>query len=93
VEAKNKLSPSNVDNLDQLKSKLASFNITHIQTIKTEVVAAARFISPQGAEQQSLLLHFKFDQATKTLDVAVKTKDKLLTELAARYFSITLAGN
>jgi AP-4 complex subunit epsilon-1 len=101
-ENKFRVAPSNAESMEELEKRLSACNIAIIQVIKTEAVAAGRLLpnktsttpSPnaEGALGELCLFHFKLE-AGKALSVQVRSKDKMITDNAARHLNIALAGS
>lgn len=98
-ESKLRVAPACVDSMEELEKKLSSCNISIIQIIKSEAVAAARLLSNSGVHSagesglgELCLFHFKLD-AGKVLNIQVRSKDKMITDNAARHLNIALAAS
>jgi hypothetical protein len=99
MEAKLRLSPCTAQSVEEVKAKLATMNITTVQIIKNEAVAAARVIrnstgstvhfeSPEMGEM--LLVHAKVDAVTKAVDFKIRAKDKVISDMASRFIAIQM---
>eukprot|EP01122_Echinamoeba_exundans_P013933 TRINITY_DN6190_c0_g1_i1.p1 TRINITY_DN6190_c0_g1~~TRINITY_DN6190_c0_g1_i1.p1 ORF type:complete len:1271 (+),score=303.12 TRINITY_DN6190_c0_g1_i1:34-3813(+) len=98
-ENKFRVAPANAESMDELDKRLKACNIAIIQVIKSEAVAAGRLLPNKSAAAPSVdadgelcLFHFKLE-AGKALSVQVRSKDKMITDNAARHLSIALAGS
>jgi predicted negative regulator of RcsB-dependent stress response len=100
MEAQLRITNCTARSVDEVKAKLARLNISTVQIIKNEAVAAARVLkhatgSTTHAEPEGelLLVHAKVDLSTKAVDFKFRAKNKMISDMASRFVSITMTDS